>query len=195
MVLGMWERLPYGVAVLDAEQRVLEASSFAVSAMSSVYGASMRPRERLCLPEPAQHELSGLLTSGLAHGRLSNGLLHVSRGEKEPPLSILVLPASAIPEGWMSSSPRWVLWIFDRARGLSVDAGMLESDLCLSHREAQVLAALAAGLSPRQIAEQLGISRNTLRSHLKSCYAKTGCGSRNELMQRVIGGPGALPPR
>jgi DNA-binding NarL/FixJ family response regulator len=42
----------------------------------------------------------------------------------------------------------------------------------LTPREEQVLAALADGLSYKQIAGELGISIDTVRSHIRSLYRK-----------------------
>jgi DNA-binding NarL/FixJ family response regulator len=51
----------------------------------------------------------------------------------------------------------------------------------LSAREQDVLMALSAGLSAKEIAEQLGISPHTARNHTKSVYRKLGLHSRSEL--------------
>ena len=50
----------------------------------------------------------------------------------------------------------------------------------LSERESAVLRLAAAGLAQRQIAEQLFISYNTVKSHLKTSYRKLGVSSREE---------------
>jgi LuxR family maltose regulon positive regulatory protein len=48
----------------------------------------------------------------------------------------------------------------------------------LSERERQVLRLVAAGLSNREIAEELYLSVNTVKTHLKRMYGKLGVGSR-----------------
>jgi DNA-binding NarL/FixJ family response regulator len=50
----------------------------------------------------------------------------------------------------------------------------------LSPRERQILSLLAQGKSGRAIAEDLGLSANTVRSHVQSILAKLGVGSRLE---------------
>lgn len=54
----------------------------------------------------------------------------------------------------------------------------------LSGREITVLQLAAAGLSQREIADQLFISYNTVKSHLKATYRKLGATSRDEAMTR-----------
>lgn len=55
----------------------------------------------------------------------------------------------------------------------------------LSAREADVLGFLARGRDVPYIAEELVISKNTVRTHTKSIFAKTGVHSRQELIDVV----------
>ncbi len=50
----------------------------------------------------------------------------------------------------------------------------------LSPREEQILRMLAEGLGNKSIAGRLGISRNTVKAHVSSIFAKLGAGSRAE---------------
>jgi ATP/maltotriose-dependent transcriptional regulator MalT len=54
----------------------------------------------------------------------------------------------------------------------------------LSDREIAVLRLAAAGLGQREIAEQLFISYNTVKSHLKTSYRKLGVTSRDDAVAR-----------
>ena len=51
----------------------------------------------------------------------------------------------------------------------------------LTDRELDTLRKLVSGLSDREIAQQLGISYNTVRVHITSMLQKTGFSSRTEL--------------
>jgi DNA-binding CsgD family transcriptional regulator len=55
----------------------------------------------------------------------------------------------------------------------------------LSAREREVLALLAKGSRVQAIAEQLFISQNTVRNHLKAIYRKMDVSSQSELIERV----------
>jgi DNA-binding NarL/FixJ family response regulator len=50
----------------------------------------------------------------------------------------------------------------------------------LTHREREVLAMLARGLSNRRIAERLAITENTVKAHVAQILAKLGAATRTE---------------
>lgn len=54
----------------------------------------------------------------------------------------------------------------------------------LSTREIEVLAMLADGLGNKEIAQQLDISDNTVKSHLSSIFGKLGATNRTEAVMR-----------
>jgi DNA-binding NarL/FixJ family response regulator len=54
-------------------------------------------------------------------------------------------------------------------------------DSILTPREVDVVRAISRGLMNQEIANELGISAQTVRHHLKSIFAKLGLSSRLEL--------------
>lgn len=61
----------------------------------------------------------------------------------------------------------------------------------LSPRQRDVLAALAEGCTRPQIAARLGLSVETVRTHLKAAYRKLGARNAASAAARfVAGGPG-----
>ncbi len=62
-------------------------------------------------------------------------------------------------------------------------------DFGLTLRESEVAALLAAGLSNKAIAVALWISENTVKTHLKAIFQKTGVGSRTQAVARIASGP------
>lgn len=55
-------------------------------------------------------------------------------------------------------------------------------DAGLSMREREVLQLLAQGLSNKALARSLGVSENTIKTHLANVYAKLGVGKRTEAL-------------
>lgn len=56
----------------------------------------------------------------------------------------------------------------------------------LSPRETEILQGLANGLSPEQLAERMGISRNTLRTHIQNILFKLKVHSKLEALSLAI---------
>jgi LuxR family maltose regulon positive regulatory protein len=54
----------------------------------------------------------------------------------------------------------------------------------LTAREQAILYLLPGGLSAREIGDQLGVTRNTIKTHTKSLYRKLGAAGRREAVAR-----------
>src|SRR3954447_23704369 len=56
----------------------------------------------------------------------------------------------------------------------------------LSEREQEILRLVAEGLSNQQIANQLGVSINTVKVHLRNVFGKIGAASRTEATMYAV---------
>ncbi len=63
---------------------------------------------------------------------------------------------------------------------------MIEQHVTLSPRELMILAALSMGSLYKEIAQQLNISVNTVKKHLKRIYRKLQVRSRDMAVQQFI---------
>jgi DNA-binding NarL/FixJ family response regulator len=84
--------------------------------------------------------------------------------------------------GAVLSSPvaRKILDYF-RARGSSV--------ACLSHREREILGLLGQGVKAAEIAEKLGLSRSSVRTHVRNLQLKLKAGSPTEAVAKCLNPP------
>ena len=64
--------------------------------------------------------------------------------------------------------------------GIALTQGDVQGYYALTEREREVLDKLNAGMSRGEIAASLGISQNTVKSHLKNIYSKLGVHTRSE---------------
>lgn len=81
----------------------------------------------------------------------------------------------------------WAGWRLTRRRqsdGFEKNTAALET-LGVSPREYETLALLAAGLSNKEIARKLGVSPNTVKTHLARLYEKLGASRRTEAVGKA----------
>jgi len=72
--------------------------------------------------------------------------------------------------------------INDPDEPLAVSAARVQQLFGLTTAESMIAARCAAGVEPRDLAQELGISRLTLRTHLRSIFRKTGVKRQVELV-------------
>lgn len=63
---------------------------------------------------------------------------------------------------------------------------LLRRSARLTSRETELLNLLATGAATHALAEQMFLSEHTIQDHLKSIFAKTGTGSRRDLVARAV---------
>jgi len=69
-----------------------------------------------------------------------------------------------------------------------VPLSILKELFGLTNAEAQLAADLANGCSLDIYAEKYGVSKNTVRNQLKSCFNKTGVKRQAELVKLILSG-------
>jgi DNA-binding CsgD family transcriptional regulator len=85
------------------------------------------------------------------------------------------------------AAPRVAIFIKDTAAADTVDPLLLPATYDLTRRENEVATLLASGLALEEIADRLEISIETVRSHLKRIFDKTGTHNQAALVALVRG--------
>src|ERR671912_354788 len=107
------------------------------------------------------------------------GYVRIFVGEGAAAASLLRVAAKqAIAPGYV----RRLLAAVDRSDGRPVQQGLIEP---LSERELDVLRLLGTDLDGPDIARELSVSLNTMRTHTRSIYAKLGVNSRRAAVRRA----------
>jgi DNA-binding CsgD family transcriptional regulator len=96
-------------------------------------------------------------------------------------------------DGNTAAGPAVLVLIRDCERMPLVDAQMLRVALGLTRAEANIVAWIAGGATPSEIAAARGIGLETIRSHLKRSMAKTGAARQVELVSLALRTAGFSP--
>ena len=139
--------------------------------------------EALCLEALAYYSQSNLadalkpLGDALALGN-EKGLRRSILDEGSQMAALLQASISALPNRTLSLFATTLLHLFSPGKSSSENVITLVEPL--SQQEVRVLKLLVAGLSNGEIAAQLVVSTNTVKTHVKSIYRKLGINSREE---------------
>jgi DNA-binding CsgD family transcriptional regulator len=119
------------------------------------------------------------------------------------PLSLIVIPVRVERRSIFDPGPSAIVCVSDLEAGVKLPQQTLRDLFNLTAAEARVASSLFEGATPRETADSLCISFQTVRVHLTRIFEKTGTRGQTELarlMMRAIGAqleqdPPALSPR
>ena len=110
----------------------------------------------------------------------ANGVLQTVASEGPEVLQLVELVAGEAPEAWIARLRRAAV-----GHSGAGSLGSVHLAEPLTERELEVLRFLPSRLTVREIANELYISQNTLKFHLKVIYRKLGVNSRGEAAARA----------
>jgi DNA-binding CsgD family transcriptional regulator len=177
------ERLTVGVILLDRRARPMyvnaAARSFAASGgilrlhgaiiatcsppysrrLDELIGAAMRgaPAAAMSVPRPSDGHLLTVLVSSV-------------RGRDIDRFADFRMPDAAV-----------LLFIVDPANRAGIPVSWMMDGYGLTNAEARVALAASSGLTIPETANRLGVSENTIKTHLRRVFAKTGTSRQSEL--------------
>ncbi|WP_343587054.1 helix-turn-helix transcriptional regulator [Herbaspirillum sp.] len=80
-----------------------------------------------------------------------------------------------------------IVFITDDANKIAIDPAVLQQAYGLTLTEARVAVALLDHESAREVADTLGVSPNTIRTHIKNIYSKLGVDTRARFVKLLLG--------
>lgn len=186
------DRLPYGVVLLDGAGRILHGNRAARTILDSRDGLSAREGQLAAESSTDTARLRRLITAAarVTDGcGLTGGHLVLQRPTGKAPYVLLVSPLR-LPGADLGHPGRVALFITDPER----PAGSPEVTLALVYQltpaETRLAAALAQGLTLSEAAERFRVSANTVRTQVKSLFAKTATRRQSDLVRLLL----TLPP-
>jgi DNA-binding CsgD family transcriptional regulator len=186
------ERLDVGVLVVNTWGRVVYASSSAEAQVQQRNGIVLQ-NQVLSLTDPSHDSELKRLIHGASLGAVgksmsSGGLMKVPRRDATP-LILLICPLSPGFLGLGATDPVAMIFIGDAQTRWRPPQVVLSKLYGFSAAEGQLACALLAGDCIQDYAQQTGVSINTVRSQLKSIFAKTGHARQSALIRDLANNP------
>lgn len=184
------DTLPLGVVIADAGGLVEFANGAAKGLCELHDGIGIQDKRLRLTRRDSCEELLATIRR-VANGS-EYGAMTLPRSSGKPGFQCLVTrlvrpPNTGLPE--IFSRPRVALYLSDPEHPVEAPERLLQAMFGLTMAEAGVLERLLAGRTPEQAAvdHQVGIS--TVRSQLKSLFAKTSTSRQADLIHRVLASP------
>jgi DNA-binding CsgD family transcriptional regulator len=179
------ERLPDGIVLLDAALRTIYASP-AARALEAKGRLTLCPRPG-CADPAFSGGLERLLRSAV---RGAGGAISLPASSKSQRLlTLLATPVRAqasLPfHGANLRDAAALVFIIDIAQRRHIAVEQIRQAYGLTWSEARVAIDVARGASVVEVARALKVSPNTVKTHLRSVFAKTGTQRQSELARLI----------
>lgn len=180
--------LATGMILVDRECRLLQANRSAARILDSGDGLALRNGRVTAATNSQSEQLRSVVSricSGFTDGDdRAHSVLTIDRGEAVRPLSLMVAPLQLNNPG--RNVPVAAIFVRDLEVRRSVPPEVLAKLFGLTPAEARVVVELVTGKRPQEVADELGVSLNTVRNQLKQIFSKTNTGRQSELISLVL---------
>ena len=194
LLLETMDRLPFGVLLLSRDLSIVEASASARATLADGDGVHASGG-RLGFRHASDAQAFARTLEGHRVARsVSEGIVVVRRASGRPSLTVLAMPLQEPRDEWMQPTARYLVLIFDGSRQAVPSLDVLRRNHGLTPGEARLAVGLASGSSISDIADRRSVSVQTLRSQLKSVFAKTGVRTQAQLARLVLTGAAMVIP-
>ena len=184
-------RLPMGVVIVDKGANVVFMNNAASDIFALNDGVDVGPSGVFRTAKVAETKMlhSMIADAAVDLGRANEedregGALTVSRPSYRRSFSLLVVPLP--DEDVTSDSGNVAVFINDPEKHNEPPTNVLARLYGLTEAEARLLQALIVGKKLETVSEEFGVSMNTVRSHLKQVFRKTGTNRQPELVSLVM---------
>jgi DNA-binding CsgD family transcriptional regulator/PAS domain-containing protein len=185
------EALSVGVILVNKDARVLFANRFARRLLETHDGLSLdrdavraiRSSETTTL----RHLIGCASASNGKRSLQSGGGLNVTRPNGQRSLQVLVSPIRPQQRLHLSERAVAAIYVTDPDQVAQKPEVILMRLYGLTPSEAKVAALIVRGTTARHVSSNLNVSYNTVKSHLKRVFAKTGTKGQGDLIRLIVG--------
>jgi CRP-like cAMP-binding protein/DNA-binding CsgD family transcriptional regulator len=186
------DRLPMGVVLVDSNKKILLINQSAQRVTDQGNALLMKRDEIHAVNRSDNRKLQELIgkVSGasIESARKSGGALMVSRGS-ERSIPLLISPLRSREYSFENRAAVAAIFISDPDLAIPEPQEVLRKLYGLTPMEARLSSELLQGRNVTQVAGGLNIKVNTVRSHLKSIFLKTGVNRQSDLIRILLTSP------
>jgi DNA-binding CsgD family transcriptional regulator len=181
------ESFETGVILLDSQAHIAGHNRTAAEVLEDRDGLILERDGSLGAIQPstgaALARLIGhALQISLGTGRELAGALTIPRTSGRRPYSIQVVPVRSPREARIADLPYACVFVVDPEKELDLAKRKLSTIFGLTGAEATLAVHLSRGKSLAAAAAEMGVSMNTIRTHLKRIFSKTDTNRQGELV-------------
>lgn len=187
-LLTAFDSSPAGVIFLDCQMRIVSINRSAEQIVAQANG--LLSRARLLFAEKSSESamlnrlISAAISVAIGKGIEPSACMTITR-RGAPPLQIFVAPLRGEASKQFNRLGA-IVFVTAPAQCMRRCGNALHSCYGLTPAEARVALLLADGHSPKQISAMLAVTGHTIRSQLKSVFAKTGVRRQSELVALIL---------
>lgn len=187
------DRLPQAVILLDARRQILMANRPATLLLGSIKTLQMT-RNGLVAMIPGENKnlqalIDGALQTAKCGGFHSGGAMTISRSFSQRPLQVLVTPLRTRAVHIGREIPTVAIFISDPNQRPIPETILLHQVYGLTRAESRLAQTLMSGATVKEASNELGVMPSTLRSQLKSIFAKTNTNRQSDLIRLLLSTP------
>lgn len=183
--------------LLSTDGCVVERNDSAEDILAQNDGLSLHRNQLVCALSDEQAELTRLIAeagqTGIGRVAGAGGFLSISRPSLKRPYHIAVYP---LLNGQKYHSgpkpPRILVLIDDPEQRPEAPPQVLRRLYGISQAQSRVMVLLLKGLTQEQIADELRLSKNTIKTHERDIFQRLDVRSRSDLIRLVLPGLGSL---
>jgi DNA-binding CsgD family transcriptional regulator/CRP-like cAMP-binding protein len=186
------DRLPTGVVLLDQNKKIILVNKSAQTIVDQRSGLLIKQNEVHASNPLDNRKLQELIgkASNLKYSlQESGGAVMVSRKSHTHSMPILISPLRSKEYSYENRKAAAAIFISDPDLAIPGPHEIFRKLYGLTPTEARLSSALLQGKNVMQVARELHIKVNTVRSHLKSIFLKTGANRQSELVRILITSP------
>lgn len=196
LAVEVLDRVPVGLLILDARARAILINRSAREILSAKDGLSLQT-DGLHAGYPAETTalrqlVFDALETGIGRGMGSGGVLSISRPSMRRPYSLFVTPLRAEQSAFGGPAAVAAVFVSDPEKKPETTPEVLRRLYGFTPAESRMAAKLLQGESVEEAAEDLHVSVNTARTHVKSMFDKTDTHRHRELLRLLLSGVAAI---